>query len=156
MNESRNIELVPVHDEQQVETTEPSTTASLDSWLNTLIERSGSDLLLVTGAPVSILVDGRVNRIGTRPLTGREIEAAVLPALGSHAAKSYRETGIADFSYRIGKLGRFRVNLHHEKGQAAASIRALVAFASSKSWMLLPGNPRVGNRAATALASATA
>ena len=125
MGESRSIELVPVHDEQQVETTEPSTTASLDSWLNTLIERSGSDLLLVTGAPVSILVDGRVNRIGTRPLTGREIEAAVLPALGSHAAKSYRETGIADFSYRIGKLGRFRVNLHHEKGQAAASIRAL-------------------------------
>lgn len=125
MSELRGIELVPVQDEHQAEMTEPSTTASLDSWLATLIERNGSDLLLVAGAPVCILVDGRVNRIGTRPLTGREIEAAVLPALGSHAAQSYRETRIADFSYRTGKLGRFRVNLHHEKGQAAASIRAL-------------------------------
>jgi len=125
MSEPRGIELVPVQDEQQAEMTGPSTTASLDSWLATLIERNGSDLLLVTGAPVCILVDGRVIRIGTRPLTGLEIEAAVLPALGSHAAQSYRETRIADFSYRIAKLGRFRVNLHHEKGQAAASIRAL-------------------------------
>lgn len=125
MSEPRGIELVPVQDEHQAEMKEPSTTPSLDSWLATLIERNGSDLLLVTGAPVCILVDGRVHRIGTRPLAGREIEAAVLPALGSHAAQSYRETRISDFSYRVAKLGRFRVNLHHEKGQPAASIRAL-------------------------------
>jgi len=125
MNESRRIELVPVHDEQQVEMKEPSTTASLDSWLATLIERKGSDLLLVAGAPACILVDGRVSRIGTRLLTGREIEAAVLPALPAHAAQSYREARIADFSYRSGKATRFRVNLHHEKGQAAASVRTL-------------------------------
>jgi twitching motility protein PilT len=125
MNESRRIELVPVQDEQQIEVREQSTTAALDCWLATLIERKGSDLLLVAGAPACVLVDGRVSRIDTRPLTGQEIEAAVLPALPPHATQSYREARIADFSYRIGKAARFRVNLHHEKGQAAASVRAL-------------------------------
>src|SRR5215469_10585751 len=138
MSESQKIELVPVQDEQQLEMREPPTTASLDSWLATLIERKGSDLLLVAGAPACILVDGRVSRIGTRPLTGREIEAAVLPALPPHAAQSYREARIADFSHRTGKAGRFRVNLHHEKGQAAASVRALPANVPVLSDLRLP------------------
>jgi twitching motility protein PilT len=37
----------------------------------------------------------------------------------------YRDRRIADSSYRITDLGRFRINLHHERGSAAAAIRAL-------------------------------
>src|SRR5580658_4346249 len=37
----------------------------------------------------------------------------------------YRATQIADCSYRIPDLGRFRINLHRERGHAAATIRAL-------------------------------
>ena len=89
------------------------------------MERRGSDLLMVTGAPACIRVDGQVVTIGDRPLQSDEIENAITPALMPHALRQYLETRIADSSYRNTNLGRFRINLHHERGRAAAAIRAL-------------------------------
>jgi twitching motility protein PilT len=45
--------------------------------------------------------------------------------LPPHAAEQYRKAGCADASFRRGASGRFRINLHRERGRAAASIRAL-------------------------------
>src|SRR5205807_348531 len=42
-----------------------------------------------------------------------------------HALRIFKEAGIADSSYRIAGVGRFRINLHRERGRTAASIRAL-------------------------------
>lgn len=100
-------------------------TARLDSWLSMLMEQKGSDLLLVPGAPASIRFEGEVRNIENEPLRGLEIEAAVLPAMSQHALRLYRENHIGDSSYRIEHVGRFRINLHHERGTAAAAIRAL-------------------------------
>src|SRR5207237_4711207 len=59
------------------------------------------------------------------PLDGVDVEEAVLPALPPHARRMYRQSLIADGSFRVQGLGRFRINLHHERGRAAAAIRAL-------------------------------
>jgi len=37
----------------------------------------------------------------------------------------YRDAQIADASFRVSGLGRFRINLHRERGRAAAAVRAL-------------------------------
>ncbi|MGB2592484.1 MAG: PilT/PilU family type 4a pilus ATPase [Candidatus Acidiferrum sp.] len=100
-------------------------TAQLHNWLQTLLARSGSDLLLVAGMPACIRAQGAVQKIGDVPLNGAEIEGAVLPALTAHALELYRKSQIADSSYRVAGLGRFRINLHRERGHAAAAIRAL-------------------------------
>ena len=97
----------------------------LHSWLEELVARSGSDLLLVPLAPASIRVEGTLVVIGDSALTGDAIEAAVLPAMAEHAREQYERTHIADSSYRVGGLGRFRINLHRERGRAAATVRAL-------------------------------
>lgn len=102
-----------------------SATDTLNRLLEILVASAGSDLLLVPGAPACILVEGEVKRIGSHLLEGPGIEAAVLPALTSHALKIYRERHITDSSYRVEGLGRFRINLHRQKGNAAAAIRAL-------------------------------
>jgi twitching motility protein PilT len=99
--------------------------ARLDAWLRELAARRASDLLLVAGAPPAIRVDGRVVPLGGAPLDGETIEATVLDALPVHAAAQYRDVGIADASYRLVNAGRFRINLHRERGRAAAAIRAL-------------------------------
>jgi twitching motility protein PilT len=104
--------------------TDPSLT-ELNRLLTQLVEHRGSDLLLVTDAPACIRVDGQVVSIGERPLQSDEIESAITPALMPHALRQYLETRIADSSYRNSNLGRFRINLHHERGRAAAAIRAL-------------------------------
>jgi twitching motility protein PilT len=45
--------------------------------------------------------------------------------LPRHAAEAYRVHGSADASLRRAGKGRFRINLHRERGRAAATIRAL-------------------------------
>jgi twitching motility protein PilT len=120
-------------------------TVRLDKWLAGLVNRRGSDLLLVQGAPPCFRVDGEVRKISSAILDGAEIEEAVIPALSSHALDRFRETGIADSSYRIEGLGRFRINLHRERSRAAAAIRALPAKVPSLRELRLP--PTVENLA---------
>ena len=100
-------------------------TVRLRSWLEQAVRRSASDLLLVPGAPPSVRIDGQVVALLEGPLGGDEIEDAVTPALAPHARKIYRDAGIVDGSFRAADLGRFRINLHHERGRAAAAIRRL-------------------------------
>jgi twitching motility protein PilT len=99
--------------------------ARIERWLRLLASRSGSDLLLVGGAPPSIRVDGRVLPLAEGPLDGVDIEDAVLPALPPHARRIYRDAHIVDASFRLSGVGRFRINLHRERGRAAAAVRLL-------------------------------
>ena len=46
-------------------------------------------------------------------------------SLPPHAQRAYRSHGIADASRRVAGIGRFRINLHRERGRAAAAIRLL-------------------------------
>jgi twitching motility protein PilT len=104
-----------------------SPTSPFGRWLATVVSLGASDLLLVHGAPPCMRVDGEVRKIEPNLLDGSEIEAAVIPALTRHAQRLYREQQIADSSYRVEGLGRFRINLHREQGRAAAAIRVLPA-----------------------------
>ena len=110
----------------------------LNQWLEQLVSRQGSDLLLVPWAPAAIRVEGNLFAIGERPLSGEEIEAAVLPILADHAREDYQQSRIADSSYRVEGLGRFRVNLHRERGRAAASVRALPSKVPALDELRLP------------------
>jgi twitching motility protein PilT len=100
-------------------------TTRVERWLRAVAARNGTDLLLVAGAPPSVRIDGRVTPLPEGPVDGPDVEEAVLPALAPHARRLYREQGIADASFRIQGVGRFRINLHRERGRAAAAIRLL-------------------------------
>jgi twitching motility protein PilT len=113
-------------------------TARLRGWLEQVVERSGSDLLLVAGAPPMARIDGAVHALMEGPLDGEEIADAVVAALPPHARKQFREHGIADASFRTKDLGRFRINLHHERGRAAAAIRRLPATVPRFATLNLP------------------
>ena len=111
--------------DRQIRLQEASRTQRLDEWLSALVAQRGSDLLLVAGVPASIRFEGRVQPIGSEKLSGAEIETAVLPALIPRAVRQYEVGQISDSSYRLAGVGRFRINLHREKGMAAATVRAL-------------------------------
>ena len=110
----------------------------LEQWLVLLASRNGSDLLLVAGAPPSIRVDSKVIPLAEGPLDGLDIEEAVIPALAPHARHQYRDAHIADASFRIAGVGRFRVNLHRERGRAAAAVRLLPTRVPRLSTLGLP------------------
>jgi len=116
-------------------------TVRLRAWLEQVVARGASDLLLVAGAPPSLRVDGAVVALESAyggPLGSDEIEDAVLPALPPHSRRIYRETGIADGSHRSKDLGRFRINLHHERGRSAVAIRRLPAIVPRLASLHLP------------------
>jgi twitching motility protein PilT len=113
-------------------------TAPLDELLRLLVAAGGSDLLLVDGAPPCALVEGRVKPLQNGFLEGDAIEKIVVPALSAHALAEHRANGIADSSYRIRGVGRFRINLHRQRGKSAAAIRALPTAVPQLSDLNLP------------------
>lgn len=147
MDDSYNLENVAreLNSQDAAGSDDSGLTDPLNHWLAALVGRHGSDLLLVADAPPCIRVDGEVRKIESAALAGAEIEAAVLPALTSHALALFRENGIADSSYRIPGLGRFRINLHRERSRSAAAIRALPSKVPSLRDLHLP--PSVENLA---------
>ena len=93
-------------------------------------------------------VEGALSQSARGPLTGDEIEAAVLPALAAHAREHYQQSHIADSSYRIDGLGRFRINLHRERGLAAATVRALPSKVPALEELHLPAGVAAPGQAA--------
>ncbi|MGH9570690.1 MAG: type IV pilus twitching motility protein PilT [Candidatus Angelobacter sp.] len=127
MDEVPKIELVRETEEPEPKLAGAASNSRLNHWLAFLVERGGSDLLLVQGAPACLRIKGEVVHLDSRPLEGLEIEAELTSALTPHAARQYADGLISDSSYRVPGLGRFRINLHRERGRAAAAIRALPA-----------------------------
>ena len=116
----------------------PPAGARLDPWLELVAQRSASDLLLLPGEPPLLRIDGRVVRTEGHVLDGADVEELVLPVLPPHAKDTYRQRGSTDASRRLTGLGRFRINLHRERGRAAATIRMLPARVPALAQLQLP------------------
>jgi twitching motility protein PilT len=97
----------------------------LETLLDAVVKARGSDLLLVSGGPPAMRVDGKVVRMPGATLSGYDVEEVIVPLLPAHAKELYQSHNAADASLRIEGLGRFRVNLHRERGRPAAAVRVL-------------------------------
>lgn len=88
-------------------------------------DQNASDLLLAVGTPPVIRVDG-----GLIVLPGDALEAEESARLASALVPGERRVelardGAVDFSFKISGLGRFRCNIHRERGHWAAAVRLL-------------------------------
>ena len=97
----------------------------LADWLRQVREQDGSDLLLVAGLPPLARIKGQMARLIGDILSGEEIENAVSPVIPSRLRERYRDGEAIDVGFTLKGLGRFRMNLHRERGRPAAAIRAL-------------------------------
>ena len=111
----------------------PTDLSRLEHWLGVMVRNRAADLLLVAGLPPSMRLESGLRRLDEGPLDGIDVEEAVLPALPPHARQQYEQAHIVDASLKLPDLGRFRVNLHRERGRAAAAIRALPVKRATRS-----------------------
>ncbi|MEO7143504.1 MAG: PilT/PilU family type 4a pilus ATPase [Bryobacteraceae bacterium] len=116
----------------------PESAASLDHLLSFAAARNASDLLLVAGSPVAVRVNGVLAPPAGPPLTSEEIRALVLPLLLPRQYEDLQRDKSADFCFVRESIGRFRANLHHQRGTLAASIRLLPAHIPSLESLHLP------------------
>ncbi len=105
--------------------TQRATSGRLEEWLRLVRTMNGSDLLLVAGRAPMIRVTGALTSASGDTLTGEEIEAATQPFVNRRLLQRYAGGEAVDLAFRLAGLGRFRMNLHRERGRAAAAIRAL-------------------------------
>ena len=100
--------------------------APLAAWLERLVASGGSDLLLVAGAVPTLRVHGRLEPSGELPLAAGAVEALFATQLDARRHELLAAAGAVDFSLRLPSGGgRFRVNLHRQRGGLAAAVRAL-------------------------------
>jgi twitching motility protein PilT len=123
----------------------------LETLLRLMAEREASDLLLVAGEPPVFRVHGAIQRADAALLDGEDVEQLVIPMLPPHAQRAFRENGIADASIRFPEAGRFRVNLHFERGRAAAVIRMLPSVVPRLASLNLPAGTEALSRLASGL-----
>jgi len=100
-------------------------TASLDKLLQQAAARMASDILLVAGAPAMLRVTGNLVTAQGPALDPEDIRSLVLPLLETHQAEELQRNKAVDFGFFREAIGRFRVNIHHQRGTLAASIRLL-------------------------------
>jgi twitching motility protein PilT len=110
----------------------------IETLLADTVDRRGSDLLLVAGSPPAVRIDGAVARMGGPALESGDIEEMVVPLLSPHARRQFQKRGSADAALHMPRLGRFRINLHRERGRAAAAIRVLPSFVPRLAELGLP------------------
>jgi twitching motility protein PilT len=102
-------------------------TASLDKLLTLAVEQGASDVILVAGAPVAFRINGSLALATGKPLPADELRTMLLPLLTSAHTKELETERALDFCFLRGSIGRFRANLHYQRGTLAASIRLLPA-----------------------------
>lgn len=104
----------------------PQTTATLDQLLAYAARRNASDLLLIAGAPVALRVDGRLTPAAGPALGADDTRNLLLPLLTSKQYQDLQQQKSVDFCFSR-DIGRFRANVHHQRGTLAGSIRLLPA-----------------------------
>lgn len=100
--------------------------ARLDGLLEEAVRRGASDLLLVAGVPPSIRRNGALEHAGGgEELTGADTRAFVLDLLDELRYREFQRTKAAEFTFQRPAIGRFRCDLHHQRGTVAIAIRLL-------------------------------
>ncbi len=97
----------------------------LAAYLRQLVDRGGSDLLLVSGAPPTLFVGGAWTALDAEVLDGDDVAACVTPILTGEQHETLRQTRDLDLGLAAPGLGRFRVNIHYQRGALAAAVRAI-------------------------------
>jgi twitching motility protein PilT len=113
-------------------------TASLDQLLHAAATRGASDVLLIAGAPAMLRVTGNLTPGAGAVLEADDVRGLVLPLLEPAQLDELQKRKSVDLSFVRENLGRFRVNIHHQRGTLAASIRLLPSRIPSLESLHLP------------------
>jgi len=120
----------------------PVATQSLDRILRYAFERDASDVLFVSGSGIVLRRGGRLERNPEPILEHQEIRDLFLPLLSRERQQELEANRSFDFSFVREGIGRFRANLHYQRGTLAAAIRILPAEIPTLESLHLP--PQLG------------
>jgi twitching motility protein PilT len=99
---------------------------AIEPWLQSLWDQGGSDLLLSSGSPPRIRVDGKLRPIpGAKILTGGQIDDIAKPLLTDGQRIIFDEQLDVDFAFSWGDKARIRGSIFTARGQTALALRVI-------------------------------
>jgi len=99
--------------------------ASLDAVLALAVRQSASDLLLIADVPVTLRVGGVLSHSAGPPLTAEGTRNLLLPLMTQAQIQELTRHKSVDFCFSREGIGRFRANVHYQRGTIAGSVRLL-------------------------------
>src|SRR3954462_3886936 len=114
-------------------------TAALDELLGYAARQGASDVVIIAGAPVALRVEGKLTASAGPVLAAEDTRNLLLPLLTPAQAQELQRNKSIDFCFSRDQIGRFRANVHHQRGMLAGSIRLLPARIPTLDSLHLPG-----------------
>ena len=109
----------------------------IDDLLSEMMARNASDLHIKAGSPPVIRVDGELALLDEPALTPEDTKDVAASIMTDKQIRRFSEHNEIDFAYSLPDLGRFRVNVFHQRGsigiRCARSRRASRASRSCTS-----------------------
>ncbi len=94
--------------------------------LLTFAHRSGaSDAHLASGEPPRVRIHGDMKRLEHPPLSAEEVHNMVFDIMSDSLRKTFQETYDVDFSFELGDVARFRVNVFRSRRGEGAVFRTI-------------------------------
>lgn len=97
----------------------------LDDILAEAVKRGASDVHFTVGVPPQLRIEGEWHALGDEPLGPGACERIVAAVLGDSRLEELRIARDLDLSYSVPSLGRFRINVFHQRGSVGVAIRVL-------------------------------
>ena len=114
------------------------------------MRQAASDVLLIAGVPVSLRVNGALTPASGPALAAEDTRSLLLPLLAPKQYQDLQQNKSVDLCFTREGIGRFRANVHHQRGTLAGSIRLLpdkipiYRIAASSGYAPAPGRSPAG------------
>jgi len=92
-----------------------------------MVEKKASDLFFAPFAPAKIKIDGKIMPVNKLEMTPKMVKQAAIELMDDDLLDSFTRELEVDFAISEPGLGRFRVNVFHQRGNVAMVLRYITA-----------------------------
>ena len=110
----------------------------IEELLKFAIENDCSDLHVKTGAPPTVRSSGTLKRLNYPKMDPTACMEMAFVMMDDEKKAVLKEKGEVDFAYSLPGMGRFRVNVHHQRGSIGIAARRILPGAPDFQTLGLP------------------
>ncbi len=92
-----------------------------------MVEKKASDLFFAPFAPAKIKIDGKIMPVNKLEMTPKMVKQAAIELMDDALLDTFTRELEVDFAISEPGLGRFRVNVFHQRGNVAMVLRYITA-----------------------------
>ncbi len=96
---------------------------NVEPLFNLMIEKQASDLFLTCYAPVKVKIDGKIMPVNKLELTPKMVRQAAMEVMDEEQMEEFIRELEIDFAISKPGLGRFRINVFHQRGTIGMVMR---------------------------------